>query len=84
MIRPVRPIKLYPNRKGFNIRTMMNDPSYSARVLIDDAEGFELEPFKFVLGYTHRQRVYLPHRSRIASPGEKERAAWLVSASGSM
>jgi dCTP deaminase len=61
-----QPIKLYPNRKGFNIRTMMNDPSYSARVLIDDAEGFELEPFKFVLGYT-QQRVYLPHRSRIAA-----------------
>ena len=61
-----QPIKLYPFRQGFNLRTMMNDPSYSARVLIDAADGFELEPFKFVLGYT-QQRVYLPNRSRIAA-----------------
>jgi dCTP deaminase len=61
-----QPIKLYPFRKGFNVRTLMSDSSYSARFVIDAKDGFELEPFKFVLGYT-QQRVYLPNRSRIAA-----------------
>jgi dCTP deaminase len=61
-----QPIKLYPFRKGFNIRAMMTDPNYSAKVAIDPKEGFELEPHKFVLGYT-QQKIYLPNQSRIAA-----------------
>jgi dCTP deaminase len=61
-----QPIKLYPFRKGFNIRAMMTDPNYSAKVAIDSKEGFELEPHKFVLGYT-QQKIYLPNQSRIAA-----------------
>ena len=61
-----RPTKLYPFRTGFNIRAMMADPSYSAKVAIDPTEGFELGPHRFVLGYT-QQRIYLPNQSRIAA-----------------
>ncbi len=61
-----QPIKLYPFRKGFNIRAMMTDPNYSARFSIDPAAGFELVPDTFVLGYT-QQRIHLPNQSRIAA-----------------
>jgi dCTP deaminase len=61
-----QPVKLYPFRKGFNIRAMMADPIYSAQLAIDPKEGFELEPHRFVLGYT-QQRIYLPNRSRLAA-----------------
>ena len=61
-----QPIKLHPFRPGFDIRTMMADPTYSARVAIDPKEGFDLEPGKFILGYT-RQKIYLPNRSRLAA-----------------
>lgn len=61
-----QPIKLYPSRKGFNIRAMMADPIYSARLAIDPKEGFELEPHRLVLGYT-QQRIYLPNQSGIAA-----------------
>jgi dCTP deaminase len=47
----------------------MADPGYSARVSIDPAEGFELGPKQFVLGYT-QQRIYLPNSSRIAGRAE--------------
>jgi dCTP deaminase len=35
-----QPVKLYPFRKGFNIRALMSDPNYSARVAIDRKECF--------------------------------------------
>ena len=35
---------------------MMADPSYSATVAIDPEEGFEVEPHRFVLGYTQPGR----------------------------
>ena len=59
-------LKLHPFRVGFNLQKMMTDPKYSAMVSIDPKEGFDLEPQKFVLGYT-QQRIYLPNRSRIAA-----------------
>ncbi|MHB1787781.1 MAG: dCTP deaminase [Acidimicrobiales bacterium] len=61
-----QPIKLCPSRPGFNIRTMMADPQYSARIAIDPQHGFDLEPRTFVLGYT-QQKIYLPNQSRIAA-----------------
>lgn len=61
-----QPIKLYPFREGFNLRTMTADPSYSARVAIDPKEGFDLNPHTFILGYT-QQKLYLPNQSRIAA-----------------
>jgi dCTP deaminase len=61
-----QPIKLCPNRSGFNLRAMMEDAAYSARVPIDRRGGFDLEPRQFVLGYT-RERIYLPNQSRIAA-----------------
>ena len=61
-----QPIKLCPSREGFDIRAMMTDPHYSAKVAIDPKEGFDLEPLKFVLGYT-QEKIYLPNQSRIAA-----------------
>ena len=61
-----QPIKLCPSREGFDIRAMMTDPHYSAKVAIDPKEGFDLEPHKFVLGYT-QEKIYLPNQSRIAA-----------------
>ena len=61
-----QPIKLCPSREGFDIRAMMTDPHYSAKVSIDPKEGFDLEPHKFVLGYT-QEKIYLPNQSRIAA-----------------
>ena len=61
-----QPIRLCPHRAGFNLKAMMADPSYSARIPIDPREGFDLGPRQFVLGYT-RQRIYLPNSSRIAA-----------------
>ncbi len=61
-----QPIKLCPSREGFDIRAMMTDPHYSAKVAIDPKEGFDLEPHKFVLSYT-REKIYLPNQSRIAA-----------------
>lgn len=61
-----QPIKLYPFRRGFNIRALMIDPNYSARVAIDAENGFELAPNRFVLGYT-QQKIHLPNQSRLAA-----------------
>ncbi len=61
-----QPLKLYPNRSGFDIRALMDNPNHSAKVAIDSKEGFDLEPGKFVLGYT-REKISLPHQSRIAA-----------------
>ena len=61
-----QPIKLYPSRKGFNLRAMMNDPNYSAKIAIDPDGGFELAPHTFVPGYT-RRKIHLLNRSRIAA-----------------
>ena len=61
-----QPVKLRPFHEGFNIKKMMIDGDYSARVSIDPKDGFDLEPKQFVLGYT-RQKIYLPNASRIAA-----------------
>ena len=61
-----QPIKLCPFRPGFNLRTMMADPNYSAKVAIDPKAGFDLAPHTFILGYT-QQKIYLPNQSRIAA-----------------
>jgi dCTP deaminase len=61
-----RRLKLHPFRSRFNLRALMTDPNYSASVAIDPEEGYDLEPHKFVLGYT-LQKIYLPNESRIAA-----------------
>ena len=66
-----QPIKLYPHRPGFNIKALMTNPGYTARVPIDPKVGFELGPKQFVLGYTE-QKIYLPNSSRIAARVEGE------------
>ncbi len=61
-----QPIKLRPSGPGFNLRTMMADPQYSAGIAIDPQHGFDLGPRTVVLGYT-QQKNYPPNQSRIAA-----------------
>lgn len=58
--------RLRPHRQTFNLRAMLDDPTLSRRISIDPEAGHELVPGQFVLGYT-RERIHLPHRSRIAA-----------------
>jgi len=66
-----QPIKLCPSREGFDIRAMMTDPHYSAKVAIDPKQGFDLEPHKFVLGYT-QEKIYLPEPVEDCGQGRGE------------
>ena len=77
-----QPIKLYPFRKGFNIRAMMSDPNYSANVAIDPKHGFELEPHTFVLAIPNKESTC--RTSRGSRQGSKGRAVSHDSASASM
>jgi dCTP deaminase len=61
-----QPNKPRPMSPDFNVQAMMEDPHCAEKVVIDPANGFELEPSKFVLGFTH-ERIRLPHRCRIAA-----------------
>ncbi len=58
--------RLYPNRDGFDIRTMLGDDRYTARTAIDPERGFTLEPRLFVLGF-NLEKIWLPKDSRIAA-----------------
>lgn len=53
-----------PAQPDFNVQKMMKDPAF-AITESTDPDGYVLEPTKFILGYT-RERIRLPHRSRIA------------------
>jgi dCTP deaminase len=61
-----QPNKPRPTSDDFNVQAMMEDPHFAERIIIDPTNGFELEPRKFVLGFTH-ERIRLPHRCRIAA-----------------
>jgi dCTP deaminase len=54
-----------PMNGGFDIRAFMDDPNSATRHPIGP-DGFDLDPGKFVLGYT-QQRIYLPNSSRLAA-----------------
>ena len=50
---------------GFQVRHLLEDPDRAERVPIL-ADGFELAPGQFVLGYT-QQSIHLPRASRLAA-----------------
>jgi dCTP deaminase len=59
--------QIRPNGPGeFNIKELMDDPSWATRIVIDPKDGYELKKNAFILGYT-REVVYLPNRSRLAA-----------------
>ena len=73
-----QPIKLYPHRAGFNIKALMTDPGYSARVPIDPKAGFELGPSSSSSVTHSRRSTYRiapgsrrGSRARAASPGSE-------------
>lgn len=55
-----------PHARDFNVQAMMEDGRLARRVEIDSADGYELKPRSFVLGFT-REIVQLPVQSRIAA-----------------
>ena len=59
-----QPRKLRPMSGGFDINALMGDPT-STTIHQIGADGFDLEPKMFVLGFT-QQRIYLPNSSRLA------------------
>ena len=54
-----------PGMPGFNVRRLLEDPERAERVPIS-ADGYELRPGQFVLGYTS-QAIHLPRASRLAA-----------------
>jgi dCTP deaminase len=55
-----------PMSDDFNVQAMMDDPNLATKIAIDPVNGYTLAPKSFVLGFT-RERIQLPHRSRIAA-----------------
>ncbi len=57
------PLVVYPGRPEFDIRQLMRE---HATTLIMTAEGFVLQPGRFILGWT-AELIRLPHPSRLAA-----------------
>jgi dCTP deaminase len=61
-----------PFSPNFNVPGMMEDPTLAKRIEIDPEQGYVMEPptseapVSFLLGFT-RERIHLPHRSRVAA-----------------
>jgi dCTP deaminase len=62
---------IVPNAPNFDVQGMMEDSTYSRRILIDPAHGYVLKPQQFILGFT-REVVRFPHQSRIAARVEEK------------
>lgn len=58
--------RVRPHSDKFNIRELMRHSDYAETVIIDAEKGYDLNPGRFVLGYTI-ERITLPPKSRIAA-----------------
>jgi dCTP deaminase len=57
--------EIRPFAENFNVQGMMEDPHIAVKVPIP-RDGYPLDSKEFILGFT-REKVYLPHHSRIAA-----------------
>jgi dCTP deaminase len=62
-----QPPEIRPFGEDFDVRALMNNPNWARKTVIDSTHGFKFATKRqFILAYT-RERICLPHTSRIAA-----------------